>query len=75
VRALHSREQLAGNLLSGETPEGLLRDVALARNAMPGLNIDGAHFFTFGSLTKISERLNAMYPSGSLTRAPQPVRR
>jgi methylenetetrahydrofolate reductase (NADPH) len=70
LRALQSREQMASNLLRGETPEGLLRDVARARKEMASLNIDGAHFYTFGTLSKVSEWLNTMDPSGHLTRTP-----
>jgi methylenetetrahydrofolate reductase (NADPH) len=75
LRALQGREQMASNMLSGETPESLLRDVAVARNEMAGLNIDGAHFYTFGSLAKVSEWLNTLDPSGSLKRTTQAAQR
>jgi methylenetetrahydrofolate reductase (NADPH) len=50
LRALRERQDLAMNVLSGETPEALLRDIATARAADPSLGIEGVHFFTFGSL-------------------------
>jgi methylenetetrahydrofolate reductase (NADPH) len=50
LRALKERQGLARNMLGGETPEKLLTDVALAQDANPALNIEGVHFFTFGSL-------------------------
>ena len=55
LRALKERDNMARNMLTGETPEALLRAVASAQMAQPVLNITGAHFFTFGSLAKTSE--------------------
>ena len=52
VRALARRQHLARNLLAAETPEALLTEVALAREADPALGISGVHFFTFGSPTQ-----------------------
>ena len=49
ARALARRQHLARNLLAAETPEALLTEVALAREAEPGLGVCGVHFFTFGS--------------------------
>jgi methylenetetrahydrofolate reductase (NADPH) len=50
LRALKERQNAARNMLTGETPEELLRDVAAALAADPKLGIEGVHFFTFGSL-------------------------
>jgi len=50
LRALKERQSLARNMLSGETPESVLTNVAEAQNAEPSLGIDSVHFFTFGSL-------------------------
>ncbi|MDE3115174.1 MAG: methylenetetrahydrofolate reductase [Pseudomonadota bacterium] len=50
LRALKERQSLARNMLSGETPEGVLGEVAAAQNAEPSLGISGVHFFTFGAL-------------------------
>jgi methylenetetrahydrofolate reductase (NADPH) len=55
LRALRERGDFARNMLSGETPEALLTEIALAREAEPGLNIQGVHFFTFGSLIKTAQ--------------------
>lgn len=62
LRALQGREQLAGTMLSGETPEQLLRDVATARSQIAELGIDGVHFFTFGSLAKVAAWLDQTGP-------------
>ncbi len=48
LRALKERGDLARSVLSGETPQALLEEVALALAADPSLNIEGVHFFTFG---------------------------
>jgi methylenetetrahydrofolate reductase (NADPH) len=50
LRALRERQELAANVMAGETPEALLREVAAAAEAEPALGIEGVHFFTFGSL-------------------------
>jgi methylenetetrahydrofolate reductase (NADPH) len=52
LRALRERHELAKSVISGETPEGLLTEVALARAAEPALGLSGVHFFTFGALGK-----------------------
>ena len=52
LRALRERHDMAANMMTGETPEGLLREVAAAQAADPSLNIDSVHFFTFGALDK-----------------------
>jgi methylenetetrahydrofolate reductase (NADPH) len=54
LRALRERD-LARNMLMGETPEALLTEIALARDAEPTLGISGVHFFTFGSLIKTAQ--------------------
>jgi methylenetetrahydrofolate reductase (NADPH) len=54
MRALKERPG-AGSLLSGETPERLLREVAHAQAREPGLGIHRAHFFTFASLASTTE--------------------
>jgi methylenetetrahydrofolate reductase (NADPH) len=50
LRALRERSDLAMSVAAGETPEALLREVALAQDAEPSLGMDSVHFFTFGSL-------------------------
>ena len=55
LRALRERQGLTKTMLSGETPEKLLTEIALAREAEPSLGISGVHFFTFGSLIKTAE--------------------
>ena len=48
LRVLRERGELARNVLSGETPDDLLGQVALAQMGDPSLGIAGVHFFTFG---------------------------
>ncbi|ASR12019.1 MULTISPECIES: methylenetetrahydrofolate reductase [Rhizobium] len=48
LRALRERSEIARNVLSGETPEELLMEIAAAQTAEPDLGISGVHFFTFG---------------------------
>ena len=48
LRALKQRQALAKTLLTGETPEALLDEVAAAQEE----NISGVHFFTFGGLAR-----------------------
>lgn len=60
LRALRERQNLAKNMLSGETPEKLLSELALAMSDNPDLGISGVHFFTFGSLEKSAEFVNNM---------------
>lgn len=55
MRALKERQDLARNVLAGETPEGLLTEVGLAQASDPSLGITGVHFFTFGSLASSAE--------------------
>lgn len=55
LRALREKESLAGNMLSGETPEALLDALAAAQATDPSLNFDSTHFFTFGALDKSVE--------------------
>ncbi len=52
LRALKERTELAKSVMSGETPEDLLGEVALAQAADPALGITGVHFFTFGDPAK-----------------------
>jgi methylenetetrahydrofolate reductase (NADPH) len=55
LRALREKENLAGNMLSGETPEALIAELAAAQAAEPSLGFDSIHFFTFGALDKSVE--------------------
>lgn len=55
LRALKERQDLAKNVMSGETPEALLTEVAEAQARRPELGISGVHFFTFGSLAKSAQ--------------------
>lgn len=48
LRALKERSELARSVMSGETPDELLGEVALAAAQEPVLGISGVHFFTFG---------------------------
>jgi len=52
MRALQERGDLTRNMLTGVTPETLLRQVGEAMILEPELNIVGTHFFTFGSLAR-----------------------
>ena len=52
LRVLKGRGELAKTVLSGETPEELITEVAQAQAANPALGISGIHFFTFGSVAK-----------------------
>jgi methylenetetrahydrofolate reductase (NADPH) len=49
IRALKERPD-ARSLLSSETPERLLREVAHAQDENPGLGLNRVHFFTFASV-------------------------
>ena len=49
LRALKERPAARG-MLSGDTPEELLSEVAQAQSDEPALGIQGVHFFTFASL-------------------------
>jgi methylenetetrahydrofolate reductase (NADPH) len=55
LRALRERKGLGRSALGGETPEGLLTEIALAREAEPSLGISGVHFFTFGSMAQTAK--------------------
>ncbi|WP_417320034.1 methylenetetrahydrofolate reductase [Emcibacter sp.] len=55
LRALKERENMAMNILSGETPEELLEELSKANEADPSLGLSGVHFFTFGSLAKSAD--------------------
>jgi methylenetetrahydrofolate reductase (NADPH) len=60
MRALKERQDLAKNVLTGETPEGLLKDVAGAQAREPSLGFSGVHFFTFGALAKSTQWADQM---------------
>jgi methylenetetrahydrofolate reductase (NADPH) len=60
LRALKERQDLARNVLTGETPEALLTEVAQAQERDPSLGIKGVHFFTFGALAKSAEWADRM---------------
>ncbi len=55
LRALKERGDLARSVMSGETPQGLLQDIADGLDARPGLGISGVHFFTFSSLRQTAD--------------------
>ncbi|MFC7048796.1 methylenetetrahydrofolate reductase [Emcibacter nanhaiensis] len=55
LRALKERENMAKSMLSGETPEALLNELAQANADDPSLGLSGVHFFTFGSLIKSAD--------------------
>jgi methylenetetrahydrofolate reductase (NADPH) len=55
MRFLQNKPELAKGVMSGETPEDLLRDVASKQDETPQLGISGVHFFTFGSLAKSAQ--------------------
>jgi methylenetetrahydrofolate reductase (NADPH) len=67
IRALRERSGLATSMLSGETPEQLLREVALARANDPTLRIAGVHFFTFGALANSAELIRRLTGGRSST--------
>lgn len=48
LRVLRERGEVARNVLSGETPDELLGEVAQAQEDDPSLGMSGVHFFTFG---------------------------
>ncbi len=60
LRALKERHELTKSVMAGETPEGLLTEVAQARAAEPALGISGVHFFTFGALGKSTRFVDEM---------------
>lgn len=55
LRALKERQELARNVITGETPEAILTEVAAAHAEKPALNLAGVHFFTFGALAKSAQ--------------------
>lgn len=55
LKVLRDREGLAQTMMSGETPEALLRELADGQARQPRLDIGGTHFFTFGALAKTVE--------------------
>jgi methylenetetrahydrofolate reductase (NADPH) len=55
MRFLQNKPELAKGVLSGETPEELLREVAHEQVQTPELGISGVHFFTFGSVAKSAQ--------------------
>lgn len=55
IRVLKDRGEMTKNLLSGETPEALISELALAQAANPALGICGVHFFTFGSVARSAQ--------------------
>ena len=67
LRVLKERGEMTRNLLAGETPEAILDEVARAQIAQPRLNVEGVHFFTFGSLAKSADWANAIVgPAGRM---------
>lgn len=58
LRALKERQSLAKNMMAGETPEKLLRELAIAQSQNSELNFNGVHFFTFASLEKSATFVN-----------------
>ena len=60
LRALKERQDLARSVLTGETPEALLSEVAQAQACDPSLGIAGVHFFTFGALARSAEWADRM---------------
>ena len=55
LRALRERKGMGRSMMGGDTPEGLLTEIALAREAEPALGIAGIHFFTFGSMAQTAQ--------------------
>jgi methylenetetrahydrofolate reductase (NADPH) len=60
LRALKERHELAKSVISGETPQALLTEVAKAQAADPALGVAGVHFFTFGALGKSTRFVEEM---------------
>ncbi|WP_203291256.1 methylenetetrahydrofolate reductase [Maricaulis parjimensis] len=58
LRALKEREDLARNVMAGETPSALVDALEAAVAARPELGISGVHFFTFSSLKETVKWLN-----------------
>jgi methylenetetrahydrofolate reductase (NADPH) len=55
LRALKERQALARNMLTGETPETLLTEIAVAQAENPALRLEGVHLFAFGGLAKSAD--------------------
>lgn len=55
LRALKERTKMTANLLTGETPEKLLTEIAHEQLKDPSLDIWGVHFFTFAALKNTIE--------------------
>jgi methylenetetrahydrofolate reductase (NADPH) len=64
LRALKEHHAAARNMLAGETPEHLVRDLAMAQADDPSLGIIGVHFFTFGSLASTVRWVEAQRKRG-----------
>lgn len=60
LRALKERQNLAKNMMVGESPKKLLNELAMALAAEPELRFSSVHFFTFGSLQKSAEFVNSL---------------
>lgn len=65
LRALKERQNLARTMLSGETPDIMLAEIAAECRNRPDLPISGVHLFTFSSLVK-----TAAWAAGHLGRTP-----
>ena len=65
LRVLKERNGLAQNMLAGESPIGILRELADAQAQEPSLGILAPHFFTFGSLAKSADFANHLIAAGS----------
>jgi methylenetetrahydrofolate reductase (NADPH) len=59
IRVLKDRGEMTKNLLSSETPETLISELALAQAADPALGLCGVHFFTFGSVIRSAQWADA----------------
>jgi methylenetetrahydrofolate reductase (NADPH) len=55
LKFLQNKPELAKGVMSGETPEKLLQEIAAKQVQNPELGFSGVHFFTFGSLAKSAE--------------------
>ena len=60
LRALRERKGMGRSMMGGETPEGLLTEIAVAREAEPALGIAGIHFFTFGSMAQTAQWVDSI---------------
>lgn len=64
VRTLSGRSEPARNVIAADQPAVLIRDLASAQAADPGLGIDGLHFFTFGSAAKSAKYVTELLRTG-----------